>query len=83
LTIAITRLAITQTTMMICIQIQKGDTPPRLVHVTERRRIAGERPGRRCPRRSPLAYWWYGCGGRRPAAAGGARQNPADFRDVD
>jgi hypothetical protein len=27
---AITRLAITQITMMICIQIQNGDTSPRL-----------------------------------------------------
>jgi hypothetical protein len=27
------------------------------------------------PRRSPRAYWWSGCGDRRPAAAGGARRN--------
>src|SRR3954464_8446095 len=40
----------------------------------------GECPGRRCPRRPPLAYWWYVCGGRRPAAAGGGRPEASDLR---
>src|SRR4051812_22735499 len=31
--------------------------------------------GRHCPRRTPLAYWWYVCCGRRPAMAGRARRD--------